>query len=305
MNFVAIDFETANEKRNSPCSIGITVVEEGEIKEEKYFLIRPPELRFSNMNIMIHGIREEDVVNEKEFNELWEEIKEYIDGKVVVAHNAPFDISVLRRTLEHYNLQFPNIKFLCTMAISRKYYPFLENAKLNTVNKFLGFEFSHHNAGEDARACANILMNIRSEENINSLDELLDILGVGYGELGEDGYKPSSSLKGEYKTSKRICGEKINKGTFGDTLSGEVVVFTAPLTSMSRGEAMTFVRKLGGETGGTVTKKTTLLVVGGKRTKRFDGASSTSKLRRAMSLKDSGSDISIIGEEEFLDKIGK
>lgn len=55
MNFIAIDFETANEKRDSACSIGLTVVKNNQIIEQKYYLIKPNELRFAPINISIHG----------------------------------------------------------------------------------------------------------------------------------------------------------------------------------------------------------------------------------------------------------
>lgn len=78
MDFVAIDFKTTNEKRASVCYLGITVVKNNKITEEKYWLIKPCPFRFESRNIMIHGIREEDVTNEKEFDKLWPEIKPYI-----------------------------------------------------------------------------------------------------------------------------------------------------------------------------------------------------------------------------------
>ena len=80
MNFVAIDFETANEKRNSPCSIGIVVVKDGEIVEKIHQLIKPKEMRFTPLNIGIHGIRPTMVENELEFDEVWEKIKGYFNN---------------------------------------------------------------------------------------------------------------------------------------------------------------------------------------------------------------------------------
>lgn len=77
MNFVAIDFETANEKRASACSLGLVVVKNSQIVDKRYYLIKPKELRFAPMNTRIHGLRATDVKNEKEFNELWPEIKDY------------------------------------------------------------------------------------------------------------------------------------------------------------------------------------------------------------------------------------
>lgn len=160
MNFVGIDFETANEKRNSPCSIGIVVVKNGEIIEKVHHLIKPKEMRFMPINIGIHGIRPGMVRDELEFDKVWEKIKHYFNDNLVIAHNASFDISVLRNTLELYNLEMPSFQYICTMKLSRNFYSNLDNARLNTVNNFLGYEFEHHDALADAIACGNILFNI-------------------------------------------------------------------------------------------------------------------------------------------------
>ena len=88
MDFVAIDFETANSHRDSVCSLGITVVKDNKIVEKRYWLIKPYPFRFDPINISIHGIREADVINEKEFDEVWPEIKPYLENKLVIAHNV-------------------------------------------------------------------------------------------------------------------------------------------------------------------------------------------------------------------------
>jgi DNA polymerase-3 subunit epsilon len=48
--------------------------------------------------------RLKDVENEREFNEIWSEIKHYFENKNIVAHNTSTDISVLEKTLKYYNL---------------------------------------------------------------------------------------------------------------------------------------------------------------------------------------------------------
>ncbi len=89
MDFVAIDFETANEKRNSVCELGVAIVEDDKIVESKSWLIRPPELRFNPFNTYIHGISEKDVVNQPEFDALWDEIKNYLGGNLVRGYQEP------------------------------------------------------------------------------------------------------------------------------------------------------------------------------------------------------------------------
>ena len=59
-NFIAIDFETATPKQHSACQLGIVVVENGNIVEEKVFLIQPPNNKYIPMNTQIHGLKEKD-----------------------------------------------------------------------------------------------------------------------------------------------------------------------------------------------------------------------------------------------------
>ncbi|OPJ64393.1 DNA polymerase III subunit epsilon [Clostridium oryzae] len=64
MNFIAIDFETANKKRDSACSVGIAVVENGQVVQRIHRLIKPKEMRFLPFNVGIHGITASMVQNE-------------------------------------------------------------------------------------------------------------------------------------------------------------------------------------------------------------------------------------------------
>ncbi len=108
MDFVALDFETANSSRGSVCSIGLVEYENGKLKKEYYRLVKPKRNYFSSFNISIHGITKQDVEGAYEFDELWEkEIHGLLEGKLVVAHNAQFDMSVLRAVLDQYNLPYP------------------------------------------------------------------------------------------------------------------------------------------------------------------------------------------------------
>ncbi|MBY0756851.1 3'-5' exoribonuclease [Clostridium sardiniense] len=308
MNFVAIDFETANEKRNSPCSIGIVVVKNGEIIERIHHLIKPKEMRFMPINIGIHGIRPKMVENELEFNEVWEKIKHHFDESLVIAHNAGFDISVLRNTLELYGIEAPTFNYICTMKLAKNFYTGLNNVRLNTVNNFLGYKFKHHDALADALACSNILLNISEELDTKDVNEISKALGVTLGVVNSDGYKPSSSRGRILITSRREPSidsnnpfECLDSNAFRD----EVVVFTGGLASMTRDEAMMLVRKLGGCTGSSVTKKTTCLVTNTKNIEELDRCEMSNKLKRASDLRDKGQKIKFLDEERFLDMIKK
>lgn len=172
-NLIAIDFETANEKLSSACALGIAVIKNNKITKNIYWLIKPPELYFRPFNTHIHGISEKNVEKKPEFFRLWPTIKKYLEGNIVIAHNASFDTEVLRRLLDVYQLDYPELSYACTVNLSRKVWKGFENYKLNTIAKYLNFSFSHHNAKEDAMACANIAIEASKKLQANDFNELM------------------------------------------------------------------------------------------------------------------------------------
>ena len=101
LDFVALDFETANSSRASACSIGLVKVQFGQIVAKKSILFKPPVGfdEFNGWNIAIHGITPAMVADRPRFEAVWPEISSFIGDQIVVAHNASFDISVLRASL--------------------------------------------------------------------------------------------------------------------------------------------------------------------------------------------------------------
>ena len=158
MKAVAIDFETANESRTSACSIGVAWIEDGRVVETEEHLIRPRELRFNPFNTAVHGLRAEDVAGAPEFPEVWRRFDRRLEGRLVLAHNASFDISVLRHTLDDYGLVWPACTYLCTVVLARKAWPQLAAHKLNYLAAHLGIALDHHRAGSDAEACGRIAL---------------------------------------------------------------------------------------------------------------------------------------------------
>ncbi len=174
IDFVAIDFETANKLANSACSLAAVTVEDGRIVKRGYSLIKPPFMNFDDECIEVHGIQPQEVLGKPTFDKLWPVIYEkHLKGKLVIAHNAKFDIGVLRATLRHYELEWPEFNFACTVQISRKVWPDLYNHRLNTVGSFLGISFQHHQALDDAQTCARIALAAAKETKSSSMEELL------------------------------------------------------------------------------------------------------------------------------------
>ncbi len=174
MNFIAYDFETANAKSHSACSIALVMVKDSKIVGNYYSLIKP-ETEFDWHNIQVHGIHPEDVENAPNFVEVWREIKEYFqENRLIVAHNASFDNRVLAGCLAYYDLPTAHFMSLCTVRTSRKLYPELSNHKLNTVSDFLSIGLvNHHHALDDSLACAEILLRQEERFGVDPLKKLV------------------------------------------------------------------------------------------------------------------------------------
>lgn len=160
MNYTVFDVETANNNRDSICSIGIVRVENDDIVFEKEYLINP-ECDFNFFNIKVHGITPEMVMEKSNFPVIWNEIKEYFDGQVLVAHNAKsMDLCALFRTLERYELPLISVDYICTLELAKRI-NVKENCtslKLNDLcDKYNILLKSHHNALDDSKACYGLL----------------------------------------------------------------------------------------------------------------------------------------------------
>lgn len=178
MNFIAMDFETASAKRFSACSLSLAVVRHNQIVDEFYSLINP-QTPFNWRNIQIHGIHEKDVLNAPTFPEIWQHIAQfYTPDKLVIAHNATFDNSVLKNTLKHYHIAPPAYLTLDTLRTSQKLFPNLPNHKLNTVADALKIDLHHHhNALDDAQACADILISQSQQFGAQTIQPFIKMVG--------------------------------------------------------------------------------------------------------------------------------
>ncbi|MCK8058570.1 MULTISPECIES: exonuclease domain-containing protein [unclassified Fusibacter] len=196
MNFTVIDFETANSKRASACALGIVKVVDGVVVEKDAWLIRPDDMRFDGMNIAIHGIRPEQVIDEPEFDELYQLVfKEKLENQLVIAHNASFDMSVLRKSLDLYGIDYPSFDYLCSVKVAQKTWPDLINHKLDSMSRFLNFKFKHHDALDDCLACANVIIKACEENQVDSPLKLADKLKMQKGRVFKGGYRACSVNK--------------------------------------------------------------------------------------------------------------
>lgn len=154
--FAAIDFETANNARDSACAVGVVIVERGRIVERLYELIRPPSQQF--LFTHIHGLSWEDVKGAQRFDAVWTRLARELAGVAfLAAHNAPFDKGVLNACCATYDLATPAQPFVCTVRLARAQWD-IRPTRLPDVCGHLGIELRHHQADSDAEACARIVM---------------------------------------------------------------------------------------------------------------------------------------------------
>lgn len=174
MDFIAMDYETANAQRASACSVALVVVENSQIVDAFYSLI-DPEVSFSARNIQVHGITPQQVAGAPTFPKLWPHIQHFFTPqRIVTAHNSPFDVSVLRRSLERYDLSVPEYQVIDTVKTSRALLPGLANYKLDTVSAALNIPLEHHhNALQDSYACARILLSEAQQFGVDRLNSWL------------------------------------------------------------------------------------------------------------------------------------
>lgn len=159
-DFAAIDFETANGRRCSVCSVGVVVVRGGEIVDKFYSLIQPTPNYYTYWTTEVHGLTRRDTDGQPIFPEVWAQIEPLIQELPLVAHNRPFDESCLKAAFAEYGMTYPDYEFHCTLAASRRCLD-IPSHQLHLSAAACGYNMEkHHHALADAEACAAIALKI-------------------------------------------------------------------------------------------------------------------------------------------------
>ena len=278
MNFTAFDVETANEDLASICQIGLAEYAGATVVNEWKTYVDPEDY-FSGFNISIHGIDEATVKGAPTFPDICDCLNGRMSGRVVCSHTS-FDRTSLKRACQKYELAGPDCIWLDTARVTRRAWPQFAfgGYRLKDITKFLGYSFAHHDALEDAKASAHVLLRAIEETGLDVERWLQRI---------KQPIDPA--------TLEPIRRE----GNPDSALFGEVIVFTGAL-SLSRREAADLAAQAGCKVHDGVTKKTTLLVVGDQDIKKLAGHEKSSKHRKAETLILGGQQLRIIGETDFL-----
>jgi DNA polymerase-3 subunit epsilon len=280
MHFVAIDVETANADMASICQIGLAKYENGVLADEWKSYVDPEDY-FDGINVSIHGIDESTVKSAPKFPALADTLRSYLVKKVVVCHTH-FDRVAMSQAARRYNIIAPECTWLDSARVARRAWTNCswKGYGLYDVCRMLGYEFRHHDALEDAKAAAHILLAASNETGLD-IDSWLKRI--------RQPIDPAASSSGS--AIKR-------DGNPEGALFGEVLVFTGAL-EIPRREAADLAATIGCQVASGVTKKTTILVVGDQDIKKLAGHEKSSKHRKAEELIAQGMSMRILKESDF------
>ena len=239
LTFNSIDVETANVDRASICQIGLVHVQDGKIQDQWKTLINPEDW-FDPYNIEIHGIDEAVVSGSPTLPGVRDELRRRLRGSILVSHTA-FDRVAFERAMTKYDLEQLQVTWLDSAKIARRAWPDKYGVRgwsLKKIAKDFGITFQHHDALEDARAAAEIVLRACDAAK-------LDI----------DGWLHRVKRKRPITSSTSTSAQPIRReGNFEGPLYGETVVFTGALT-IPRREAADQAAKFGCDVASSVTKK--------------------------------------------------
>ncbi len=158
LTFNAIDVETANSDPASICQIGIVSVQDGIIKEQVSVLVNP-EMPFREFNVNLHGIDQNAVKDSQTLPKLHACLRRLLEGKALVSHTA-FDRWAMDGAMLRYGLRPLRGRWLDSSLVARRAWPqrYRRRWSLAAIAGDLGIAFRHHDAAEDARAAAKIVL---------------------------------------------------------------------------------------------------------------------------------------------------
>lgn len=285
--FIALDVETANADNSSICQLGLALVTpEGHVHTLSFLI--DPEMRFEPFNTDLHGISARTVKGYPTFDQVFQALRAFLERHPLVQHSG-FDKRAVEAACARYDLPKPKLLWHDSVAIARKAWPELRGNGghgLANLKTHLGLEFQHHDAAEDAKAAAMVVLRAERETE-QSFETLAS---------GKSGSSPRST-KPAMPKSIALAGNQ------NGPLYGHVVCFTGQL-SMNRTEAATVAAGAGMTVKTGVSKKVTLLVVGDQDMTLLNGHEKSTKHRRAEELIADGHPMRVIGESEFLQMVG-
>lgn len=299
MEYIAIDFETANNRGDSICSIGLSRFSKGKEVDRYYSLINPLQ-SFSPSNIRVHGIYPEDVHHEKRFDELYPEIRSFIKDTPLVAHFAQFDMNCLQKSIETYRLPKMDNEYFCTCMMAKRLLDLRSNSLVSVLNYYQLSIENHHNASDDAVACGEIASKLLRPYDYE-IEGFLEEHGYQMGQLFSHKF---GLKKGKKKSSavKKSTLLKPSSLAFDPThpFYKKHVCFTGRMKKLKRNDAAQIVLNAGGFFDSQLSYETTYLVVSEADWKKIGTSSESRKIIQVRELQGNGRPLTMLSESDFL-----
>lgn len=276
--FLAIDVETAARARDSICQIGLVAfAHDGEVSAQE--ILVNPGCSFEPMNTAIHGLTRDHVRDAPSFPDAYASLAPLIANQILVAHSR-FDEGAISTACAIAGVPPPAARWIDSLVVAQSTWPELPDHKLPTVAAAIGHGFRHHHAVEDARASGRVLL------------EALKVSGIGL-EAWVARSRPATreSHYGERASVRR-------DGALSGPLAGCCAVLTGDF-SVPKGDLADMIALAGGAVAASVTRKTTLLVVGERDPSLYGGAPKSGKQLKAEQLRAAGQEIACLTEREL------
>ncbi|OFI07725.1 DNA polymerase III PolC-type [Clostridium acetireducens DSM 10703] len=174
--FVVFDIETTGLSviNDKIIEIGAVKIKNGKIID-KFNEFVNPKISIPAKIIELTNITDDMVKNAEDISVIIKKFMEFVEDSILVAHNANFDVSFIKKICSNYNINFNN-SVMDTLPLAKFLFPELKRYKLNVIAKHLNISLeNHHRAVDDARATADILLNcfkILKDRNILDLETL-------------------------------------------------------------------------------------------------------------------------------------
>lgn len=271
-DFVVIDVETACSRVSSICQIGIVGFRNGQVDFEFESLVDPRD-EFDPFNVNIHGIDRHHVKGQPDFAAIHPVLSRHLSDRITVSHST-FDRGALSSACQISRSPEISTRWLDSLSVARRAWPDLTSHRLNVLASHLGIELKHHDALSDARAAGLVVVRA------------LDHTGLGL----EDFLRPAP----------RKSTASLKRTGDGDgQLVGQCVAMTGDFT-LTKSQMADAIAEAGGNVSPTVTKKTTILVLGVQDPSSFAGKPKSSKHTKADEMIAAGQPITIMSEAEFM-----
>ena len=178
-SYVVFDLETTgfSPDVNKIIEIGAVKVEGGEIVD-RFSTFVNPQVPIPFRIEQLTSIRDDMVIDAPVIDEILPKFMEFCDGCIMVAHNADFDMSFIKKNCENLGMECdPTI--IDTVSLARVLLPQLNRFKLDTVAKAVGVSLDHHHRAVDDAACtADIfvkfikMLHDRGVERLDQVNEM-------------------------------------------------------------------------------------------------------------------------------------